>query len=123
MLTLLASLSKEFKPLITALDAVGHENVSKKKVKNMLLNDTDRTSDSKTVEGVFLQNKIGIEEEIKTNETMTRQKVPVFKGKCHSCLEKDMHYAPDCPKTKKNTERTNRKGKDGSACSVLRQKQ
>ena len=56
----------------------------------MPLNDADRTSDSKTVEDVFLQNEIGIEEKIKTNGTMTRQKVPVFKGKCHSCLEKDM---------------------------------
>ena len=73
MLTLLASLSKEFKPLITALDAVGDENVSKKKVKNMFLNDADRTSDSKTVEDVFLQNEIGIEEEKKINGTMARK--------------------------------------------------
>ena len=42
-----------------------------------------------------------------------RNKVPIFKEKCHSCLEKDMHYAPDCPKPKKNTERANQKGKNG----------
>ena len=61
MLPLLASLSEEFQPLMTALDAVGNENISQKKGKNMLLNDADRTSDSKTVEDVFLQNEIGIE--------------------------------------------------------------
>jgi hypothetical protein len=36
-MTLLASLPEKFKPLITALDAVGDENVSYEKVKNMLL--------------------------------------------------------------------------------------
>ena len=52
-MTLLASLPEEFKPLITALDAVGDENISYEKVKNMLLNYVDRTSDSKTAEDAF----------------------------------------------------------------------
>ena len=52
-MTLLASLPEEFKLLITALDAVGDENISYEKVKNMLLNDVDRTSDSKTAEDAF----------------------------------------------------------------------
>ena len=49
-MTLLASLPDEFKPLITALDAVGEENVTFEKVKAILLNDADRISDSKKVE-------------------------------------------------------------------------
>ena len=43
-MTLLASLPDEFKPLITALDAVGEEHVTFEKVKAMLLNDADRIS-------------------------------------------------------------------------------
>ena len=52
-MTLSASLPEEFKPLITALDAVGDENISYDKVKNMLLNDVDRTKDSNSSEDVF----------------------------------------------------------------------
>ena len=48
----------------------------------MLLNDADRTSDSKTVEDVFLQNEIGIEEEKEKWNNDKRNKVPVFKDKC-----------------------------------------
>ena len=40
-MTLLACLPEEFKPLITAIDAVGDESLSYEKVKNMLPNDTD----------------------------------------------------------------------------------
>ena len=42
----------------------------------------------------FLQHEMGIEKEKKTNGTMTREKVPVFKGKCHSCLEKGHELCP-----------------------------
>ena len=41
-MTLLASLPEDYKPLITALDAVGEGDMSYEKVKNMLLNDVDR---------------------------------------------------------------------------------
>ena len=44
-MTLLASLPEEFKALITALDAVGEDNLSFEKVKGMLLNDADRSFD------------------------------------------------------------------------------
>ena len=45
-MTLLASLPEEFKALITALDAVGEDNLSFEKVKGMLLNDADRSLDT-----------------------------------------------------------------------------
>ena len=45
--TLLTSLPKDYKPLITALDAVGEVDLSYEKVKNMLLNDVDRKSNAK----------------------------------------------------------------------------
>ena len=44
-MTLLSSLPEEFKPLITALDAVGEDNITFEKVKGMLLNDIDRNRD------------------------------------------------------------------------------
>ena len=40
----------EYKPLITALDAVGEDNLSFEKVKGMLLNAADRMSDTRKVE-------------------------------------------------------------------------
>ena len=52
-MTLLASLPDEFKPLITALDAVGEEKVTFEKVKSMLLNDANRISDSKKIEDAY----------------------------------------------------------------------
>eukprot|EP00794_Sanderia_malayensis_P004356 gene4356-4937_t len=45
-MTLLASLPDDFKPLITALDAVGESNLSFQKVKAMLLYDFDQNSDN-----------------------------------------------------------------------------
>jgi hypothetical protein len=48
-MTLLGSLP-EYKPLITALDAVGEDNLSFEKVKGMLLNAADRMSDTRKVE-------------------------------------------------------------------------
>ena len=52
-MTLLASLPDEFKPLITALDAVGEENITFEKVEATLLNAADRISDSKKVENAY----------------------------------------------------------------------
>ena len=55
-MTLLASLPEEFKLLITALDAVNEVSLSYEKVKGMLLNDVDRTTDAKTSEDAFSEN-------------------------------------------------------------------
>jgi hypothetical protein len=52
-MTVLASLPEEFKPLITALDAVGEDNISFEKVKGILLNDNDRWKDAKKYEDAF----------------------------------------------------------------------
>ncbi|CAB4040230.1 ---NA--- [Paramuricea clavata] len=49
---MIGSLPEEFKPLITALDAVGENNLSYEKVKGMLLN-VDRKSDTKKNEDAF----------------------------------------------------------------------
>lgn len=48
-MTLLVSLTDEFKPLITALDAVGEDNLSFEKVKVMLLNDAIHNEDNLNV--------------------------------------------------------------------------
>lgn len=112
-MTLLASLPEEFKPLITALDAVDDENISYEKVKNMLLNDVDRTSDSKTAEDAFSAKRGWGQRGKQYNRNDKKNNVPVFKGKCHKCQEKG-HYARDCPKQKKNTENPNQKKKNGS---------
>ena len=47
---------ERFKPLITALDAVGEDNLSFEKVKGMLLNDADRMSDTNFAEQSEHQN-------------------------------------------------------------------
>ena len=112
-MTLLASLPEEFKPLITALDAVGDENISYDKVKNMLLNDVDRTKDSRSSEDAF-SAKRGLHHKGKHNWN-NEKKNKVFKGNCHNCQEKG-HMARNCPK--RNTENPNRKGKNGSANSA-----
>ena len=52
-MTLLASLPEDYKPLITALDAVGEADLSYEKVKNMLLNDVDRSKDTKNSKNAF----------------------------------------------------------------------
>ena len=56
-MTLLASLPEDYKPLITALDAVGEGNLSYEKVKNMLLNQVDRSKDSRNSEDAFSMRK------------------------------------------------------------------
>ena len=58
-MTVLASLPEEFKPLITALDAVGEDNLSYEKVKAMLLNDADRVNDTKKCEDAFSVHRSG----------------------------------------------------------------
>jgi hypothetical protein len=52
-MTFLASLPEDYKPLVTALDAVGEGELSYEKVKNMLLNDVDRSNDTKNCEDAF----------------------------------------------------------------------
>ena len=97
MMTLLVSLPEEFKPIITALDAVGDESISFEKVKNMLLNDIDRSTDVKSSEDAFAAgqwNKRG--KQSHSGGTSNNGK-HVFRGKCHNCQEKG-HYARNCPK-------------------------
>ena len=81
-MTLLTSLPEEFKPLITALDAVGDDNLSFDKVKNMLLNDVDRTNTSslKNPDGAFAAGRY----------FHKNGKQNVFKEKCHNCQEGDI---------------------------------
>ena len=106
-MTLLASLPEDFKPLITALDAVGEDNVSFEKVKGMLLNDLDRRMDrpnsylKKSDEDAlaakrsfapnFRRANRGRNPGPKVNESKP------FRGVCHFCKEQG-HFARDCPK-------------------------
>jgi hypothetical protein len=112
-MTVLASLPDEFKPLITALDAVGEDNLSYEKVKAMLLNDVDRATDTKKCEDAFTVNRSG-----------KKFKKP-FNGTCHYCQERG-HFARDCPKrkAKMNTEQRNtqRKGKESARCAEKEKK-
>ena len=107
-MTLLASLPEEFKPLITALDAVGEDNLSFDKVKGMLLNDNDRMCDAKKQEDAFSAQR---------GNTNTKSKIPgkTFNGTCRFCHERG-HFARDCRKgkAKLNTQK-NEKEKKGSA--------
>ena len=48
-MTLLASLSEDYEPLITALDPVGEGDLSYEKVKNTLLNEVDRSIKVRTL--------------------------------------------------------------------------
>lgn len=104
-MTLLSSLPDEFKPLITALDAVGEDNLSFEKVKGMLLNDYERSNDSIAVQtkksedalaarrGRWNKNSRGKQEPRGNNSKYEKP----FKGLCHSCKERG-HFARDCPK-------------------------
>ena len=91
-MTPLASLPEEFKPLITALDAVGEDNLSFDKVKEMLLNDNDRMCDAKKQEDAFSARR---------GNTHTKSKIPekTFNGTCHFCRER-RHFTRDCRKRK-----------------------
>ena len=82
----------------------------------MLLNDVDRTKDSKSSEDAF-SAKRDLHHKGKHQWNNEKSKVQVFKGNCHNCQEKE-HMARNCPK--RNTENPNRKGNDGSARSAER---
>ena len=56
-MTLLASLREDYKPLMTAFDAAGEGDLSYEKVKNMVLNEVDRSKDSKNREDAFSMRK------------------------------------------------------------------
>ena len=104
--TLLASLPEEFKPLLTALDAVGEDNLSFEKVKDMLLNDADRTIDTMnfrkpdnalSAKRSFTQNsRRGNHGHVSSSKHSTNKSDKVFNGNCHYCHEKG-HFARDCP--------------------------
>ena len=111
-MTLLASLPDEFKPLITALDAVGESNLSFQKVKAMLLNDFDRNSDNfavqKSENALFAKRNVhgrrGFQGRGRRGSVSrgagnagNLHADKVFTGTCHFCKERG-HYARDCPK-------------------------
>ena len=52
-MTLLASLSDDFKPFSTALDAVCENKVTFEKVKSMWSNNVDRICDSEKIEDAY----------------------------------------------------------------------
>ena len=112
-MTLLASLPEDYKPLITALDAVGEADLSYEKVKNMLLNDVDRSKDAKNSENAFSArrgkfNKCGKLHQ--TGESTNQDERRVFQGKSHNCHERE-HFARDCPKRNWKTDSASTPGK------------
>ena len=116
-MTLLASLPEKYKPLITALDVVGEAQLSYEKVKNMILNDEDRASDTKLTkehsEDAFSAQRGKFRNTRQHGSTDNRSKYfqsgntenrsKFFQGKCHNCQEKG-HFARDCPKEKTENE-------------------
>ncbi len=128
-MTLLASLPEEFKPLITALDAVEEENLSYEKVKRMLLNDADRVNDSKKFEDAFSVQRGNTGKRGKSwrgqgesgaGITHPRQPEKTFRGNCHFCQEQG-HFARDCPKRKAkfNAHPNNNRGKGKSSANYV----
>ena len=128
-MTVLASLPEEFKPLITALDAVGEDNLSYEKVKAMLLNDADRANDtkSKKCEDAFSVQRGGRkfytspQGKKKTGGNTERKYTgKSFRVTCHFCQERG-HFPRDCPKRKAklNAEQSNtqKKGKGSAHCA------
>ena len=99
-MTLLASLPENFKPLITALDAVGEANLSFEKVKGMLLNDADRVFDARKSEDAFSVQRgnrgKNWRRKVETGKNEVKPDKP-FRGTCHFCQERG-HFARDCPK-------------------------
>eukprot|EP00112_Aurelia_sp_Birch-Aquarium-sp1_P017253 Seg3981.3 transcript_id=Seg3981.3/GoldUCD/mRNA.D3Y31 product="Retrovirus-related Pol polyprotein from transposon TNT 1-94" pseudo=true protein_id=Seg3981.3/GoldUCD/D3Y31 len=104
-MTLLASLPEEFKALITALDAVGEDNLSFEKVKGMLLNDADRSLDTlyarKPEDAFSARRSVGHRRGKQGHGTSGPRNHEVqydkpFRGTCHYCKEKG-HFARDCP--------------------------
>ena len=97
-MTVLASLPKEFKLLITALDAVGEDNISFEKVKGMLLNDNDRWKDAKKCKDAFsIQRGNGKQSRGGGNQEKKPEKT--FCGTCYFCQERG-HFVRDCLKRK-----------------------
>ena len=124
-MTLLASLPEEFKPLITALDAVGEANLSYEKVKGMLLNDVDRSIDNKKSEDAFsarrsLGHYAKKGKQWGTSGGTGNNEIKSFRGVCHYCHERG-HYARDCLKrnSKDNSQSgpTRSKGKGSANCA------
>ena len=123
-MTLLASLPEDYKPLITALDAA---DLSYEKVKNMLLNDVDRSKDTKNSENAFSArcgkfNKRGKLHQ--TSESTNQDERRVFQGKCHDCHERG-HFVQDFPKRNWKTDSASTPGKgrkvQGAACCAEKQ--
>ena len=90
-MTLLASLPVEIKPLITALDAVGEEEVTFEKVKSMLLNDADRISDSKKIEDAYSAQRRYNRKKMSRKSDITKDtKVGNFKEHVTTAKKKDI---------------------------------
>lgn len=110
-MALFASLPDGFKPLITALDAVGESNLSFQKVKAMLLSDFDRSSDNLVVQksenALFArrntQGRRGFQGCGRASMSRGAGNGGILHGDklftrtCHLCEEKG-YYARDCPK-------------------------
>eukprot|EP00794_Sanderia_malayensis_P002818 gene2818-3255_t len=100
-MTLLSSLPEEFKPLITALDAVGEDNMTFEKVKGMLLNDIDRNRDigqSKSSENaLYVKKSGGFKKGSGRHDRTGSTPQKFFRGNCHYCKQQG-HFARDCPK-------------------------
>ena len=124
-MTLLASLPDEFKPLITALDAVGEDKVTFEKVKSMLLNDADRFSDSKKIEDAYSAQRTHNRKrgEWKEQHSKEYEGKPgrKFQGTCHYCKEKG-HFARDCPKRSNNSKRDDNPGKSKGSARCAQEK-
>ena len=96
---LFASLPEYYKPLITALNTAGKRDLSLKKVKNMLLNEGDRSKDSRNSEDTYFFEK---------GEILQGQKIKIRKWKHKSKQGNGIsmkvsqlsrrHFAQDWPK-------------------------
>ena len=110
-MTLLSSLPEEFKPLMTALDAVGEDNLNFEKVKGMLLNDNDRSSDIgkfKSSGNALYMKRGGGFEKGSGRQNRFANKGETFRGNCHFCKERG-HFARNCPKKHANNDDSEKK--------------
>ena len=100
-LALLASLPEDYKPQITAHDAVGEKDLSYEKVENMLLNEVNRSKALKNSEDAFSMRSGKSNYKHKNSKlesgNASSNKEKVFRGKCHNCQERG-HFARDCLK-------------------------
>lgn len=83
---------EDYKPLITALDAVGEADLSYEKVKNMLLNDVDRSKDAKNSENAFSARRGKFSKRGKLHQTgeSTNQDGERFKENVTTVTRKDI---------------------------------